>query len=304
MNRAAEVWAKTALGTLAHCDPHPSRRRQGAVRAVDPGSGRRSTRSSRAGSSSSAPTSAPSRRRPRVTLASARPSVSETEPTPSVLVSTRSGSVPGDEVICPSFTFFATAGAMRAARRRCSRTSTRDVQPRSERVASGSRRGRRRSCRCTCSGGPRRSRSSSELGVPLIEDAAQAFGSPEIARTGVASTFSFYPTKNLFGLGDGGLIVDDDGELADAFACSVFTDRRRRDLRVHRDELETQPVQAAVLRIFLRELDSWTALRREAAERYRELGLGDACQVPVQSRATSTTCWSCARRSGTRSGLR
>jgi dTDP-4-amino-4,6-dideoxygalactose transaminase len=40
-------------------------------------------------------------------------------------------------------------------------------------------------------------------------------------------------------------------------------------------------IQAAALRIFLRELDSWTALRREAADRYRGLGLGDGCDVPV-----------------------
>ena len=42
------------------------------------------------------------------------------------------------------------------------------------------------------------------LGVPLIEDAAQAFGAPGIAQTGVASTFSFYPTKNLFASGTEG----------------------------------------------------------------------------------------------------
>src|SRR2546423_901384 len=54
-----------------------------------------------------------------------------------------------------------------------------------------------------------------QLGVPMIEDAAQAFGARGVAATGVASTFSFFPTKNLFGLGDGGLVAATDEELAD-----------------------------------------------------------------------------------------
>src|SRR4029079_8769964 len=53
------------------------------------------------------------------------------------------------------------------------------------------------------------------LGPPLIEDAAQAFGAPGVARTGVASTYSFYPTKNLFALGDGGLVAANDAELGE-----------------------------------------------------------------------------------------
>ncbi len=120
-----------------------------------------------------------------------------------------------------------------------------------------------------------------KLGLPLIEDAAQAFGSPAIAKTGVASTFSFYPTKNLFGLGDGGLIAVTDDELGE----------RIRMLRFHgsRDKVDfffvgynsrLDEVQAAMLRIFLRHLDDWTHQRREAAERYRELGLGELVEVP------------------------
>jgi dTDP-4-amino-4,6-dideoxygalactose transaminase len=120
-----------------------------------------------------------------------------------------------------------------------------------------------------------------ELGVPLIEDAAQAFGSPDVARTGVASTFSFYPTKNLFALGDGGLVAVTDDELGD----------RVRMLRFHgsRDKVDFQLVgynsrldelQAAALRVFLARLDEWTSLRREAAARYAELGLGELCELP------------------------
>ena len=53
----------------------------------------------------------------------------------------------------------------------------------------------------------------SKLGVPLIEDAAQAFGAPGVATHGIASTYSFFPTKNLFCLGDGGLVATSDEEL-------------------------------------------------------------------------------------------
>src|SRR4029079_3463555 len=45
------------------------------------------------------------------------------------------------------------------------------------------------------------------LGLPLLEDAAQAFGAEGVARTGICSTFSFFPTKNLFALGHGGLVT-------------------------------------------------------------------------------------------------
>jgi dTDP-4-amino-4,6-dideoxygalactose transaminase len=121
----------------------------------------------------------------------------------------------------------------------------------------------------------------SQLGVPVVEDAAQAFGSPEIGRGGIAATFSFYPTKNLFALGDGGLVATDDPELAD----------RVRMLRFHgsRDKVEFEllgynsrldELQAAVLRVLLAELDGWIASRREAAARYAELGLGDTCELP------------------------
>jgi dTDP-4-amino-4,6-dideoxygalactose transaminase len=105
----------------------------------------------------------------------------------------------------------------------------------------------------------------------VIEDAAQAFGAGGIA-TSVASTFSFFPTKNLFALGDGGLIAVNDAELA----------KRLRMLRFHGSAAKKEFVyvgynsrldamQAAFLRIFLRHIDEWNALRREAAARYGEL---------------------------------
>src|SRR5438105_14922267 len=71
-------------------------------------------------------------------------------------------------------------------------------------------------------GRPAPLRELAELGVPLIEDAAQAFGSPDIARTGVASTFSLYPTKNLFRLGDGGPVAVPDQALGEPVPLLPF----------------------------------------------------------------------------------
>jgi dTDP-4-amino-4,6-dideoxygalactose transaminase len=113
----------------------------------------------------------------------------------------------------------------------------------------------------------------------VIEDAAQAFGAGGIA-TSVVSTFSFFPTKNLFALGDGGLVSVNDPELA----------RRLRMLRFHGSAAKKEflyvgynsrldAMQAAFLRIFLRHIDDWNAQRREAAARYGEL-LGGVVETP------------------------
>jgi dTDP-4-amino-4,6-dideoxygalactose transaminase len=119
------------------------------------------------------------------------------------------------------------------------------------------------------------------LGVPIIEDAAQAFGSPDVARTGIATTFSFYPTKNLFGLGDGGLVATKDEELAERIRMLRFHGSRDKvDFQLVGYNSRLDELQAAALRIFLRRLDEWTRLRREAAARYAELGLGAVCELP------------------------
>jgi len=120
-----------------------------------------------------------------------------------------------------------------------------------------------------------------QLGVPVIEDAAQAFGSSEIGRSGVASTFSFYPTKNLFALGDGGLVSTDDPELAERVRMLRFHGSRDKvDFQLLGYNSRLDEIQAAVLRLFLAELDGWIALRREASARYADLGLGAACDLP------------------------
>jgi dTDP-4-amino-4,6-dideoxygalactose transaminase len=200
-----------------------------------------------------------------------------------VIVLDALGIGPGDEVICPAFTFYATAESI--ARRGATPVFA-DIDPATmnldpadvaERITPRTK----AIMPVHLFGRPAPLEELAQLGVPLIEDAAQAFGSPDVARTGIASTFSFYPTKNLFGLGDGGLVAVTDDEVGE----------RIRMLRFHGslDKIDFQLVgynsrldelQAAALRVFLRRLDEWTRLRREAAARYAELGLGELCELP------------------------
>jgi dTDP-3-amino-3,4,6-trideoxy-alpha-D-glucose transaminase len=200
-----------------------------------------------------------------------------------VLVLDALGIGPGDEVICPAFTFYATAEAI--ARRGATpvfadvETTTMNldvddvaarITPRTKAILAVHLFGR-----------PAATTELAQLGVPVVEDAAQAFGSPDVGRTGVASTFSFYPTKNLFALGDGGLVSTDDPEVAERVRMLRFHGSRDKvDFQLLGYNSRLDGLQAAVLRIFLAELDSWIALRRDAAARYAELGLGAACELP------------------------
>jgi dTDP-4-amino-4,6-dideoxygalactose transaminase len=122
-------------------------------------------------------------------------------------------------------------------------------------------------------------------GVPVVEDAAQAFGATlhaeRVGCIGAAATFSFFPTKNLFGLGDGGLVTTNNELLAERVRLLRFhgsRDKERFEAVGYNSRLDA--LQAAVLRLFLEHLDGWNAARREAAARYAELGLGEACELP------------------------
>jgi dTDP-4-amino-4,6-dideoxygalactose transaminase len=187
---------------------------------------------------------------------------------------------PGDEVICPAFTFFATAeaiarlGATPVFADVDAETLVLDPEDVAARVTARTK----AIVPVHLFGRPA---PVAELGVPVVEDAAQAFGSPEIARRGIASTFSFYPSKNLFGLGDGGLVAVNDADLAERIRMLRFHgSRAKKTFEFVGYNSRLDEVQAAALRIFLGRLDEWTRLRREAADRYRELGLGDVCDLP------------------------
>jgi len=128
-------------------------------------------------------------------------------------------------------------------------------------------------------------------GLTVLEDAAQAIGSAyhgtRAGTLGDAAAFSFYPSKNLGGFGDGGMVTTNHPQLA----------RRITRLRVHGMEPKyhhhevgfnsrLDAFQAAVLRVKLRHLDAWTSLRRDVADRYRNLfashGLEEMVGLPIE----------------------
>lgn len=188
----------------------------------------------------------------------------------------------GDEVLCPAYTFFATAGSV--ARLGATPVFA-DIDPATYNVDLDHARRTARACRrlrallpvhlfgraADVEGFRELGR---ELGLPVVEDAAQAIGTRDAQgrRVGSASTagcFSFFPSKNLGGYGDGGLVTTPDASLAE----------RIRVLRVHGMEPKYEhpfvginsrldALQAAVLRVKLPHLDAWSDARRRNAEAY------------------------------------
>jgi dTDP-4-amino-4,6-dideoxygalactose transaminase len=190
---------------------------------------------------------------------------------------------PGDEVICPAFTFYATAEAI--ARRGATPVfadidpATANVDP--EDVAARVTERTRAIMPVHLFGRLAPLAELAEIGPPLIEDAAQAFGAPAVARTGIVSTFSFFPTKNLFGLGDGGLVTVNDAEVGERVRMLRFHGSKdKKDFMLVGYNSRLDEVQAAMLRAFLPKIDEWNAQRREAASRYAELGLGELVEIP------------------------
>ena len=189
---------------------------------------------------------------------------------------------PGDQVLCPAYTFFATAGAIT----RLGATPVfADIQPGSYNL--DPEQARKVAARCS------RLRAllpvhlfgqvadteallalARELDVALIEDAAQSIGARDDQgrRAGAAGTvgcFSLYPTKNLGALGDAGALVTDDPEWFDRIQSLRIHGARER---YYYPEVgicaRIDALQAAVLRVKLRHLDVWNRSRRRNAARY------------------------------------
>jgi dTDP-4-amino-4,6-dideoxygalactose transaminase len=202
---------------------------------------------------------------------------------------------PGDEVVTTPFSFFATAGVIH---RVGARPVFVDIDPVSMNldpdqvgrvITSKTRAILPVHLFGQCAAMEPLWRVAVQHGLSIIEDACQAIGAEYRGRrAGVLGTigcFSFFPTKNLGGAGDGGLLTTDDPELS----------RRLRVLRVHGDvgsyrhvevglNSRLDALQAAVLRVKLGHLGRWTEARRTNAKRYHALferyGLADQVVLP------------------------
>ncbi|HEX7078889.1 MAG TPA: DegT/DnrJ/EryC1/StrS family aminotransferase [Candidatus Eisenbacteria bacterium] len=210
------------------------------------------------------------------------------------------GVKPGDEVIVPAFTYFASASAVTQIG---ARPVFADVEPARFGLDPASVRARigerTRAIMAVhlyglaCSLAPIRA-AAAERGIPVLEDGAQAIGATDEGRpigiTTAGATLSFFPTKNLGALGDAGaFLTEDDGTAA-----------RVRLLRVHGDagnyrhvalgtNARLDALQAAFLRTKLRFLPEWTKARRALAARYRRALDGVPVTLPVEPAGANHT---------------
>jgi len=216
------------------------------------------------------------------------------------------GIEPGDEVIIPSFTFFATAGAVW---RLGAKPVFADILPKTFNIdpADVARKitpATKAIMPVHLFGQCAEMLALEEIAhaagdISIIEDAAQAIGAKYEGRRagslGTIGCFSFYPTKNLGGLGDGGMLTTDDEEFAGRLR--MLRDHGQHPRYHHgmvgvNSRLDT--LQAAVLNIKLSHLDGWAAGRQKNADRYAQafarLGLDHNLQVP-QVAPTCESVW-------------
>jgi dTDP-4-amino-4,6-dideoxygalactose transaminase len=194
---------------------------------------------------------------------------------------------PGDEVVVPSFTFYASAEAIPQTGARpvfC------DVDPETfcvtaETVEAALTPRTKAVLVVHLFGNVAPVAEIEALGVPVIEDAAQAIGSRSSAgragALGTAATLSFFPSKNLGAFGDGGAVVTSDDDIADRVRMLRFhgsRDKTTFELVGHNSRLDE--LQAAILRVQLPHLEQWADGRRQGAQHYRAAGLGELVDLP------------------------
>ena len=203
----------------------------------------------------------------------------------------------GDEVIVPTFSFFATAGSVV---RVGARPVFVDVDPHTynidvDAVARAITPRTRAIMPVHLYGQPADMPALMALadarGLPVIEDAAQAIGARDggvaAGAFGAVGCFSFYPTKNLGAFGDGGLVTTNDPELA--ARLRLLRDHGQHPKYHHAivgGNFRLDAIQAAVLRVKLPHLAAWTEGRRRNAARYRalvaEAGLDGIVSLPYE----------------------
>jgi dTDP-4-amino-4,6-dideoxygalactose transaminase len=205
----------------------------------------------------------------------------------------------GDEVITPPFTFVATAGSI--SRLKATPVFV-DIDRETynldaTRLAAAITSRTRAIMPVHLFGLPAEMEKINEIarahGLPVIEDAAQSIGARYhdryVGNIGACGCFSFFPSKNLGGAGDGGMITTNDLELADRI--SVLRDHGSRK-KYHYDLLgmnsRLDSLQAAILLVKFKHLEALTKARRRNADRYRQLfaqaGLDKLIALPVEPR--------------------
>jgi dTDP-4-amino-4,6-dideoxygalactose transaminase len=187
---------------------------------------------------------------------------------------------PGDEVILPTFTFFATAGAVHRVGAKpvfadCDPLSYNLLPSEIERLATPNTKavipvhlfGQ-------CCDMDAINDIAKGLGIRVVEDAAQSIGSRYKGRRvgqtgGDIATYSFFPSKNLGCLGDGGMCVTNDEHLADMMGIlRVHGSRPKYYHKYIGFNSRLDSLQAAMLSVKLRYLDEWHEGRRRNAEDY------------------------------------
>ena len=212
--------------------------------------------------------------------------------TDAITIALRSlGVGPGDDVVVPSFTFYASAEAIPHTGARpvfcdidpetfcvTAETVERALTPATRAVVCVHLFGR-----VAPVADLRRMLTGRDVAV--VEDAAQAAGArrdgQRAGSLGDAATFSFFPSKNLFGLGDGGAIATDDDDLADMARTLGFHGSRDKTAFTEVGwNSRLDALQAAALRVNLGRLDDWNARRRALAAAYEREGLGSLVGIP------------------------